>query len=44
MSWLKANNTLYECYVPQGETLRPFLQKTTVHSSFPVMPQWTNDR
>ena len=43
MSWLRKNNRLYESYVPQGETLRPFIQKPTVHSSFAVMPQWTDD-
>ena len=43
MSWLRKNNRLYESYVPQGETLRPFIQKQTVHSSFAVMPQWTDD-
>ena len=43
MSWLRKNKRLYESYVPQGETLGPFMQKQTVHSSFPVMPQWTDD-
>ena len=43
MSWLKKNNTLYESYVPQGETLKPFLDNQTVHSSFAGMPKWTDD-
>ena len=43
MSWLKINNTLYESYIPQGETLCPFVQKQTVHSSFAIMPQWIDD-
>ena len=42
MTWLKKYNSLYEKYIPQGETVKPFLQQT-VYSHFPGLPKWTND-
>ena len=43
MAWLKLNNALYDNYIPQGETVRPFMNHQTVHSHFAGMPKWTDD-
>lgn len=43
MSWLKANNHLYQRFLSQAESIRIYCSEYSVNTTVPCFPKWTED-